>query len=461
MAFYFGKTREFGAEQPYSGGVFKIRLPFIHYGLEFPDWIQGAILSVVPMGITAVMMDTLGIPFELAIVFVVINNFLYLLHTHFGDPAVAGWITAGIPLYVGFLSGFPEGDARIQAMIALQLMVALIFLVMGVFKGADALIARVPHSIKAGILLGAAIAAIYNEFAATGRVWTMPTSILAGVAIAFFMMFSNTAAPLRQRYGFFRFVAQYGIAVPFAVVYILGIVIGEVQRPQLDWSFVKLPVGEILARYSIFAVGVPPVEMFIQALPLAFAAYIIAFGDIIVVSTLIKSANEARPDEHIPFSASRNSIIVAIRNFFEGLLMPFPGLAGPQWTGGQALVINRYINSRREDMDSYWGGATGIFWGMSIALLLGPVVSLFRPGINIGMSLTVMIQGFLCGYLAIEMLKERSTLEMGIAAIIGTILASKGAAWGLGVGIILWLLLEREWVSQKPALPADVSSDLN
>ncbi len=450
MAFYFGKKREHGSEQPYMGGALKFRLPFLHYGIEFPDWIQGAILCVVPMGITAVMMDTLGIPFELAIAFVIINNFLYLLHTHFGDPSVAGWITAGIPLYVGFISSYPEGEARIQALIALQLLVALIFLIMGIFKGAEALVSRVPNSIKAGILFGAAMAAIYNEFAASGRVWKMPVTILLGAALGFFMMFSKTAAPLREKYGFFRYVAQFGIAVPFAIAYIFGIIIGEVQRPQLSWNLVPIPFGEIVSKYSIFAVGFPPLEMFVQAFPLAFAAYIIAFGDILVVNTLVNSANEARKDERIAFSATRNSIIVSIRNFFEGVFMPFPGLSGPQWTGGQVLVVNRYINSKREEMDSYWGGATGIFWGMSIALLLGPVVSLFQPGVNIGMSLTMLIQGYLCGYLAIEMLKKEGTLQMGIAAIIGAVLASKGAAWGLGVGVVLWLLLERDWVKGTP-----------
>jgi len=440
------RKRNDGSEQPYAAGPLKIRVPFVHYKFEFPDWLQGAILCVVPMGITAVMMDVLGIPFELAIAFVIINNFLYLLHTHFGDPSIAGWITAGIPLYVGFLTGFPEGDARILALIALQLTVALIFLLMGLFKGADILVKRLPISLKAGILLGAGFAAIFGEFSANGRVWTMPITILLGAAFGFFMMFSQTAEPLRKKYSMFRYIAQFGIAIPFALSYVIGIVIGEVQPPQVTWNFVPLPIGEIIANYSVFGLGFPPFEYFIKALPLAIAAYIIAFGDILVVSSLINKANEVRKDEKIVFSASRNSIIVSIRNFIEGLFMPYLPLAGPQWTAGQVLVVNRYMNNSRKVVDSYWGGATGIFWGMSIALMLGPVVSIFKPGINIGMALTMLIQGYLCGYLAMDVLKEKGNLEKGIAVIIGAVLASKGAAWGLGVGIILWLLLEKNWV---------------
>ncbi|QED48980.1 hypothetical protein [Cytobacillus dafuensis] len=440
------RKRNDGGEQPYVLGPLKFRLPFIHYKFEYPDWIQGAILCVVPMGITAVMMDVLGIPFELAIAFVIINNFLYLLHTHFGDPSIAGWITAGIPLYVGFLTGFPEGEARILALIALQLTVALLFLLMGIFKGADMLIKRLPISLKAGILLGAGFAAIFGEFSPNGRVWTMPITILLGAAFGFFMMFSKTAEPLRKRYSLFRYIAQFGIAIPFAISYLIGMLIGEVKIPEIAWNIVPVPIGEIISNYSVFGIGFPPFEYFMKALPLAIAAYIIAFGDILVVSSLIDQANEVRKDEKIVFSASRNSIIVSIRNFLQGIFMPYLPLSGPQWTGGQVLVINRYMNNGRKQVDSYWGGATGIFWGMSIALMLGPIVTLFKPGINIGMALTMLIQGYLCGYLAMEVLKEKGNLEKGIAVIIGAVLASKGAAWGLGVGIILWLLLEKNWV---------------
>ncbi|HZW68332.1 MAG TPA: hypothetical protein VFF20_06975, partial [Pseudogracilibacillus sp.] len=410
-----------------------------------------AILAVVPMSASAIMMDVLGIPFELAIAFVIINNFLYLLHTHFGDPAIVGWITAGIPLYVGFLSSFPEGEARILALIALQLSLAFIFLFMGIFKGADILVKHFPTSLKAGILLGAGFAAVFGEFAPDGRVWSMPITILLGTAFGFFMMFSRTAEPLRQKYQVFRYVAQFGIAIPFAVAYAFGILIGEVDMPSITWNIVPLPISEIVSTYSVFAVGFPDISYFIKALPLAIAAYIIAFGDILVASSLLKKADEVRPDEKLTFSPSRNSILSSIRNFIEGIFMPFLPLSGPQWTAGQVLVLNRYMNNSRKVIDSYWGGATGIYWGMSIALLLGPLVSLFQPGINIGMSLTLLIQGYLVGYLAMEMLSDRSNLERGIALIVGAILATQGAAWGLGVGIILWLLLEKQWIKAEEA----------
>ncbi|WP_323753314.1 hypothetical protein [Marinobacter sp.] len=439
------QKRPTGGEQPSALGALKLRVPFVHYKLELPDILQGAILCVVPLSITALMTSVLGIPFEIAVAFVLFNNILYLLHTHFGDPTVAGWITAGIPLYVAFLMGYPEGEARILALIALQLTVALVFLGLGVFKGADSLVRKMPMSLKAGILIGAGVSAVMGEFAADGRVWTMPITILTGAVLGFFMLFSETAGPLRARYGFFRFVAQYGIAIPFLIAYVFGLIIGEVEMPVVEWGFTTIPMGTILQEYSIIGLGLPPLQYFIDAIPLALAAYIIAFGDILVMDSLFKNADSVRKDEKLVFSPRRNSIIVGIRNTLHGIFAPFISLSGPGWTGGQALVINRYMNNPRSVMDSYWGGATSLYWGMTIAIVLVPVVTLFKPGLNIGMALTLLIQGYLCGYLAIEMLERETNLERGVAIIVGSVLAVKGAAWGLGIGLVLWLVLEKNW----------------
>jgi len=63
-----------GREQPYTGGILKLRIPFVHYRIEYQDFIQGAILSCVPLGITAAMTKVLGIPIEVAVLMVVLNN---------------------------------------------------------------------------------------------------------------------------------------------------------------------------------------------------------------------------------------------------------------------------------------------------------------------------------------------------------------------------------------------------
>src|SRR5690606_40610054 len=69
-------------------------------------------------------------------------------------------------LYIAYLMGFPEGEPRILALIALQVTLAVVFFGMGVFKGADSLVKRMPNSIKAGILIGAGFSSVSTQFAA-------------------------------------------------------------------------------------------------------------------------------------------------------------------------------------------------------------------------------------------------------------------------------------------------------
>lgn len=63
------------------------------------------------------------------------------------------------------------------------------------------------------------------------------------------------------------------------------------------------------------------------------------------------------------------------------------------------------------------------------------------------LSLTLIVQGYICTQLAMNMCK--SDIERGICGVMGTVLATKGAAWGLVVGIILYILLKEK--KQKPA----------
>jgi hypothetical protein len=449
MAKYANKgKRGYGEEQDYIGGRLKLRIPFIHYPIELPDAVQGAILCVVPMGITAAMTEVLGIPFEIAIAMVVLNNFMYLLHTHFGDPAVAGWITPGIPLYIAFLTTFEPGLARLHAMIALQLMVGVIFLFLGITGLAKRVVDAVPISMKAGILLGAAFASLLGEFRVGGRVFQFPVALILGLFVSFFMLFSKSTEHLRKKYSIFRFIAAYGIAIPFIISYVVGMAVGEVGVPNIQWNFTPMPLGTMVSTLSPFSIGFPAFRYFVAALPLAFTAYVIAFGDTLVAAGLLKAADEKRKDEKIIWEANRNHIITSIRNLIEGLFFPYLPLSGPQWAGGQALVVNRYMNSSPEEEESYWGGATSIFWGMSIALLLGPLVTFFRPGLAIGLSLTLLLQGYLCGYLAMSMMK--TDMQRGIATVMGAVLATQGAAWGLGIGLGLYLFLERDWFKNVP-----------
>ena len=447
--------RAHGMEQPYAAGKLKLRIPFVHYRIEYQDFIQGAILSCVPLGITAAMVKVLGIPIEIAVMMVVINNFLYLLHTSFGDPSVAGWITAGIPLYIGYLEGFAAGPERIKAMIAFQLLVGLIFLILGITGITSTVIKRFPISMRAGILLGAGFASLMRIFdPAQPYMSKMPISFMTSSFFSFFILFSTRAVAYRKRYGWFAWVASFGLAPGFVFGYFIGLMTGEIKFPSgvFDRFIISFPVGDMLSNFSILAVGMPSAGMWAAGISLAIVAYVLAFGDILVLQALVDDADKARPDEKIVVEVSRNHIICAIRNFILGFFLPYLPLAGPQWTGGQALVVNRYKSSTPEQEPSYWGGATSIFWGMSIAMVFHPVVQIILPAKDIGFALTLLIQGWLCVYLAFAMCTTNT--QRGIAGIMGAVLVTanyvklwgnsfwSGPTMGLIIGTVLYLSLE-------------------
>jgi len=468
MRWYIGKEREPGeSEQPYWGGSLRLRLPFIHYPWEWPDFIQGAILCVVPMGVIAGMQQAFGISYEVGLTMVIVNNFMYLLHTSFGDPSIVGWITAGIPLYVAFVADYATETSKvgaIQAMCALQLLMVVIFIGMALTGGAKKFAGLVPTSIKSGILLGAGLASIINVWKAGGQQdslakWTLDygigkfsLSFTIAVILSFFMLWSPRSLRYRKENKVFGWIARYGIAPTFIIGYVIALALGEVSRPTgvMDQGWIFVPkFADTWNSMSPFSVGWPSSEMFVGAISTAIVAYILAFGDILIAQALVDDANEARKDEFVSFDPNRNNFIVGIRNLIESLAWPYLPLAGPQWTAGQALVVNRFKQSTPEEEYSYWGGATSIFWGMSIIMLIYPIVLLVRPGLGFGFGLTLAVQGYLCSYLAMEMVT--TNLERGISGMIGGILATRGATWALLMGVLFYLVMEYGTSEEKKA----------
>ncbi len=98
-----------GQEQPYwPAGPFKIRLPFVHYKFEWPDYCQGLLMCAVDLSAIPLMAELLGMPFEVALAVVVLNGLFYLTHHLLGDPVVPGWITPAVPLIMAYCATFPK-----------------------------------------------------------------------------------------------------------------------------------------------------------------------------------------------------------------------------------------------------------------------------------------------------------------------------------------------------------------
>jgi len=433
--------REFGTEHPYVKlGIFKLRFPFVHYRWEWPEAIQGVILTAVCLGAIAALQATLAVPFELATAMVALNTILYILHPTFGDPVFPGWITPAIPLVLAYAGGYEEGIDRIHSIISLQIMMAILFTFMGITGLADKIVSFVPVSMRSGIIFGAGLAAIMSRMAPGGVFDAQPVTMTVGILICYVVMFSYRFLSKKDSNGFVRFISKYGMLPGLVIAGIVGIAIGELPVPVIEMGITPIwRLKEVAEQYTIFGIpGFPPISFFIKAIPTMIAAYIIAFGDFVLAEVVTKDAEGVRPDEIIDFNPNRSNLISGFRNIIMGLFSPYAPLCGPLWAGGTIATSERYKHGR-EQMDTIFSGLGSFTIAMTIGIFITPLISILKPVLPLALALTMIVQGFACGYIAMEMVYTKE--ERGVSAVMGIILAMKGAAWGLAVGIILHLLI--------------------
>ena len=89
--------RKNGEEQPYwPAGPFKIRLPFVHYRWEFAEMVQALIIFVVSLAMIPLLEKYLGVPYDVALAYVVICGIGFMLPALLGVPLIPGRITPGM-----------------------------------------------------------------------------------------------------------------------------------------------------------------------------------------------------------------------------------------------------------------------------------------------------------------------------------------------------------------------------
>ncbi|WP_413379915.1 xanthine/uracil/vitamin C permease [Alkalihalobacillus sp. 1P02AB] len=437
--------RKEGSEQPYwQFGPFKLRFPFIHYRLEGPEIIQGFVLFSIGLSMIPILQNYVGMTFDAALAVVIIFQMTMLLQVLLGSPFVSGLITPLIPLLVIFLSDFTPGPEAIQALVAVQLLVAIIFLLFGITGMGRWIVNNLSTSLKSGILIGAGLAALFGEFQAGGTVAETPISLIIGGVICLFVMFSPTFKSLIQRNNVAGFIANYGIMPSILIAIIIGWIVREYPSPTLEWG-ITVPNFVELWNYTPFVVGFPSFEIFLLALPLAILGYVIGYGDIIVGKTLIEKANEKRPDEKVDTNVSQLHVIVFIRNLIHAFFAPHPGLAGPIFTAGMASVAERYTYGKKA-MESIHSGAGTLLLTFLVALFILPLVTFFQPFLPIALSITLILTGYICITVGLEQVK--TPIARGVALIMAVVLAIYGAAHALIVGILLYFLIERNWVER-------------
>lgn len=426
-------------ETPYFAlGPFKVRLPFIHYKLELPDYLQGLLMCAVDLAAIPLMTEFLGMPFEMALAVVMLNGLLYLAHHLLGDPVVPGWITPAVPLLMAYCAQFPVGPERVHALIAFQLMLGVFSIALGATGMARKVVGFVPSAIKSGVIVGAGLSAVSTVFQVGGKFDSFPWTISIAIGIAFYLIFSQHFAKLKLQSRFWWNFAKLGILPIILLAVVLAPLFGEAPWPTIQWGLSKPDFAGLWNNYTVFGLGMPPLSMFLSALPTMLAVYIIVFGDVLSAKVLLDEAGQIRKDEKVDYDPDRSHLIFGGRNAFMSIFGPDIAMCGPKWAAMLVVIIERFKGGPKA-MGSIYGGMGSFRWGTNTGLLLLPVVTLVQPILGVALALTLLIQGYVSVRLGI--LEARSQRDLGIAGVIGAVLAIKGASWGFAIGVVLCLLI--------------------
>ncbi|RFU70919.1 hypothetical protein D0469_02920 [Peribacillus saganii] len=433
------KNRPHGSETPYiPAGPFKIRLPFVHYRFEWPDYVQGLLMCAVDLGAITLLADHLGMPFEVALAVVILNGLLYLTHHLLGDPVIPGWITPAIPLIVLFVKEFDEGPDRVYALIAFQLTLGILSILLGVTGLASKVVRLVPDAIKSGIILGAGIGAIVSIFEVGGKFDLFPYTISICIGFAFYLIFSKHYEGLKRKNKAWALLGNLGILPAILLAVVVAPLMGEAKWPDIKWGFSQPDFVTLWTDYTVFGLGFPAVSFFIQAIPAVLATYLVVFGDVLKTKALLSESDVVRTDELVDYNPNRAHLIFGSRNAIMSIIGPDITMCGPMWAAMQVVVVERFKEGKKA-MNSFFGGAGSFRWGTNTGLLLLPIVSLVEPILAVALSLTLLVQGYVS--VRIGVMQARSQRDLGIAGVVGAILVIKGATMAFAAGIILCILL--------------------
>ncbi len=433
------KLRKDGSTQPgIRWGGFTTRIPGVHVDFSLPEIIQGGLLTTATGGVVAALtMKFFNVPFDVAWAVVLIQLFfLWVVPTVIcGEPYAPGWITPALPLVMGFLGTFQAGVPAIQAMVAVTVCISAIFLFFAITGLGNRFFKWVPVELRAAIIFGGSIAAFNAEF---GRMAKFPVTLPIVWAVVFLLMFSVWFSKARQNNKVFNLIGSMALLAGFLVAAVVGPLTGELSF-NIKMGFHIPKVVEYIKAVSPFVVGWPSLDIYLKAFPLAVMVYIFIFGDLVLGNTLLEGASEVRKDEKIEVDTTRSHIVLFIRNMGHLLVAgPFIPLHGPIWTGVHVFLTERY-KSGRKNMDSIFSGTFNWYWPAFILIFLVPVVTFMKPLLAVALSITLILTGFACAYIAISLVKTPAS--QGYAFFVGMIIAKFGPAWGLGIGIALYILL--------------------
>lgn len=359
--------RQEGGKQPcIKVWKFDIRIPFVHYEWEIPEMIQACVVFLTGTAATQYLQDLFGFTFEMALSIVFVHELLYMVNNTMGDPLIGGWITPAVPLITTFLLNF-EGTDRMYALVGMELILGLMYVILGITGIATKIIDICPQSLKGGILIGSGFAACCGTYGFTsvadgGRgFFAYPISWSIGVALGLFLLFANGFGKVKfhSKNKVIGVINKAGFVPAVIVAGVIGMVIGELDIPDMagitSFWFNPLPgLQWVWQNFSIMGIGLPPADILIRALPMAIICYVIAFGDIVGGTAFLEDTKRFRRDEEIDINPDRTNICCGIRNLIEAFFSPTCTMSGPLWSAMTVSVAERY-KTGKDNMYSIFG----------------------------------------------------------------------------------------------------------
>ena len=440
-------------------GPFTLRIPFVHARWYWSEGLQGTMVAAATgLALVPVMMGYFGLTFEQAVAASFIHSILISSAVFvFGEPYAPGWITPALPLVLTFvIAGFESPAERFQAMTALSLNFSLIVVILGLTGLGGRFMKWLPPALKGGIILGAAIAALKRVFHddADKYLLAQPISTTLACAVCLLLAFSLPLQRLRETNRAVGLLAALGLLPGFLLAAIIGPMVGEIDY-DIEWGFLLPPVGEVWALASPWAIGWPDAAMMLKCLPLAVVAYIILFGDLVTGNEVLRQAAASRPDDPPDINPSRSHLSVGIRNALMAISAPFFPTQGSMWTGVHVIVVQRWKRGSKS-MDHLFSGL-GSYYVMCLPFMffLLPMLTGLKPLMGIALSLTLVLTGFACAYVAMAI--PRDATERGVVLLTGMALALFEPWQGLLIGVIATLTM----VGLNPALPPEAGAASN
>ena len=431
--------REYGGIQPcIKLGLFRIRLPFIHFKISLPEVVTGLMNACTSYGALAVLISTLGLEPEVAWALVVFETAMYTLNLLLGEPSICGWITPAMAIIITFLESIEPGVARLQMLTAVQLELGIMFIVLGATGLSKKLNTLVPPAIKAGIVMGAGVNAVAVRLTQGGAVDTVTVGCLGGLVVVFLLMFSKRVRKYMDSNRFVAILGNYSFLWAVIALLLLGGAAGEFQF-NFSGEIIKVPdFGLLFATVCPLFIGfASDPTVWIQALPYAVVAWVIAYGDFVTVQQLGLQAS--RDDEYIEFDPNRTNVICGIRNVILSLFAPYPALAGPLSAPYCVATYARYKQSGRQGMDSiYDGSGTNLIFTV-IGLFVYPLYEASLAASAALLVVVLLIQGWLCAQIAFGLVRD--DLDKGMTGMIAGFIVARGGGVGFVAAIVLYLLI--------------------